>query len=344
MAVSLDDMEKQLKEKPVEEVQEVKEDEELNYALEKEPEVEIETPEEKKINPDEEKEYLLKALETGDENVIAWVKYNAIGIKQKEGKELTDEEKAFMEDMNRLYALDKQAEAQKEEQEKMAQEEKEKILREYNIVKEADPSKIDKMKQEDKVYRGGDSIPKLLKFALAMKKVKKKGGKVLVKITRDRQFFIEWTNKDIQFVEFFKKDEKGNMIPEITRFQEYKYTYEGSPIPVLFAVQGHSQGFDFYDQYRKDITSEMVSRIASRAYHSGYLEGINLRDKSKPNGLFAMLTEFMPLILIIGLLILGYLMYQQYQNMAAVYQAVQTMQVQMNTLVPTIDVNSIVLK
>lgn len=308
-----------------------------------EPEVEVKTPE--KVNPDEEKDYLIKALESGDEKVLTWVKYNAIGLKQKEGKTITEEEKQFMEDMNKLFAIDKEMEEKQQQDKENEEEIRAKVLEEYNIVKEVDPSKIDFMQKEDKVYRGGDSIPKLIKFALAMKKVKKKGGKVLVKITRDRKFFIEWTNKDIAFVTFESKDEKGNIIPEVTRFQEYTYTYEGSPIPVLFAVQGYSLGFDFFDKYKKDITSEMVSRIASRAYHSGYLEGVNLRDKSgNKNGFLSALTEFMPLILIAGLLILGWLMYQMYGDMTHLYNTVLQMQTQMNTLVPTIDANALIYR
>jgi hypothetical protein len=308
-----------------------------------EPEIEIETPQ--KINPDEEKDYLIKALEAGDENVVAWVKYNAIGLKQKEGKKITDDEKQFMEDMNKMFAMDKQIEEQQQAAKENDEELKAKVLEEYNIVKSADPSKIDSIKKEDKNYKGGDSLPKLLKFALAMKQVKKKGGKVLVKITRDRQFFIEWTNKDIAFITFPSKDEKGNIVQEITRFQEYKYTYEGSPVPVLFAVQGYSQGFDFFDKYKKDITSEMVSRIASRAYHSGYLEGVNLKDKgSNKNGLLSALTEFMPLILVIGLVVIAWMLWQNYESMKAVYTAVQLMQSQVNTLVPTVDVNAIILR
>lgn len=308
-----------------------------------EPEVEVKTPE--KVNPDEEKDYLIKALESGDEKVLTWVKYNAIGLKQKEGKTITEEEKQFMEDMNKLFAIDKEMEEKQQQDKENEEEIRAKVLEEYNIVKEVDPSKIDFIQKEDKVYRGGDSIPKLISFALAMKKVKKKGGKVLVKITRDRKFFIEWTTKDIAFVTFESKDEKGNIIPEVTRFQEYKYTYEGSPIPVLFAVQGYSLGFDFFDKYKKDITSEMVSRIASRAYHSGYLEGVNLRDKSgNKNGLLSALTEFMPLILIIGLVAILYLLNQNYESMKVVYNTMQVMQSQMNTLVPLIDANAMILR
>ena len=56
------------------------------------------------------------------------------------------------------------------------------------------------------------------------------------------------------------------------------------------------------------------------------------------------LTEWMPIILVIGLLIMGWLMYQMYGSMAEMYQTVQVMQSQMNTLVPVIDANALVLR
>lgn len=303
--------------------------EEDTFEEEKPEQIEIKHPKE---NKDEEKEYLIKALEEGDKEVGIYYKYKALGLKQKEGKQLTKEEKEFMIEMNQLYEQDRQAQQEAEQQLQEEAEKKQKILEEYEIVKANAPSKIDVIKADSKSFSGGDSIPKLLAFALAMKQAKKKGGKVLVKVTRDRKFYIEWTTKDLHFVEFSTKDEKGNVIPEVTRFTEYKYSYEGSPVPVLFAIQGYSEGFDFYDKYKKDITAEMVSRIASRARHSGYLEGINLRDKDKPkNNLMEGLQQWMPIILIIGLLVIGWFMYQMYNDMAATYKIVQALQQQVQT-------------
>ena len=271
---------------------------------------------------DEEKEYLLQALEEGDQDLLYHVKYKALGKKQAEGKPLTKEESAFMQEMNRLYTL----EQQKLEAQKMLEEENEKkkaeVMEEYQELKQTDPTKIDAV-MEQKGLRGGDSIPKLLKFAIQMKMAKKKGGKVLVKVTRDRRVIIEWTMKDLHFVEFYTKDEKGNLIPEVTRFNEYKYNYEGSPIPVLFAIQGYAEGYDFFDEFRKDITSEMVSRISSRSYHAGYLEGINLSEKKAPKGFLENLAPLMPIIMILGFLLMGWLLYMMYDEIQAMQMVVE---------------------
>ena len=269
---------------------------------------------------DSEKEYLLEALETGEPEILAHIKYKALGKKQSKGEELTKEESVFMEEMNKLYTLEQQKLDAQKMIEAETQAKKEEVMREYEEMKKVAPQKIDVV-NDSQTLRGGSSIPKLLKFAFQMKRAKKKGGKVIVKVTRDRKVIIEWTMKDLHFVEFYTKDEKGNVISEITRFNEYKYNYEGSPIPVLFAIQGYAEGFDFFDEFRKDITSEMVSRISSRSFHAGYLEGIDLREKQKPKGMLENLAPLMPIIMIIGFLIMGWLLYQMYgeiQDMAFV--------------------------
>jgi len=274
---------------------------------------------------DEEKEWLIKALENNqDPNLQAYLKYQALGQKQKEGKELTQEETLFLSDMNKLYEMEAQQQALQEKKIKENKETKEKIRKEYEKTKKNEPHKIDKVHKNLKLT-GAESLPRLLKFALLMKKAKNKGGKLVVKVTRDRKVMIEWTNKPLSFVEFWTTDEKGEEIPEITRFNEFKYNYEGTPIPVLFAIQGYAEGFDFFDEFRKDITSEMVSRIASRARHSGFLEGINQREKESKKGMFASLEPFMPLIILGGFVIMIVMMYMLYGEITKMVEEVETM-------------------
>lgn len=271
---------------------------------------------------DSEKDYLIQALESGEPEILAHIKYRAIGKKQADGVKLTKEESVFMEEMNRLYALERQKMEAQAQIQKEAEEKRKEVMQEYEQTKKNAPQKIDVV-NEEKTLRGGESIPKLLKFAYQMKMAKKKGGKVLVKVTRDKRVIIEWTMKDLHFVEFYTKDEKGNLIPEITRFNEYKYNYEGSPIPVLFAIQGYAEGFDFFDEFRQDITSEMVSRISSRSFHAGYLEGIDLREKQKPKSMLDNLQPLMPIIMILGFLVMFWLLYQMYGEIQAMYEIVQ---------------------
>jgi len=272
---------------------------------------------------DSEKDYLMEALETGEPEILAHIKYKAIGKKQADGKEITKEESVFMEEMNKLYALEKQKLEAQDKIQRESDQLKEQIKLEYDEMKKTAPEKID-IVDDSKTLRGGESIPKLLKFAFQMKKAKKKGGKIVVKVTRDRKVIIDWTLQDLHFVEFYTKDEKGNLIPEVTRFNEYKYNYEGSPIPVLFAIQGYAEGFDFFDEFRQDITSEMVSRISSRSFHAGYLEGIDLREKNKSKGLLDNLQPLMPIIMILGFLVMFWLLYQMYSEIQSMALVVDT--------------------
>lgn len=290
---------------------------------------------EKKQPKDEEKEWLMKALDSNqDPNLQAYLKYQALGLKQKEGKPLTQDETLFLADMNKMYEVEAQQQALQEQKIKEDEELKARVLEDYEKTKASSPEKIDSVDKSLKIT-GGESLPRLLKFALLMKKAKKKGGKLVVKVTRDRKVMIEWTNKPLAFVEFWTTDEKGAQVPEVTRFNEYKYNYEGTPIPVLFAIQGYAEGFDFFDEFRKDITSEMVSRIASRARHSGFLEGINQRDSEKNKGMFAGLEPFMPIIILGGFILMIFMMYLLYgevtnmiKEVEAVKQAVGVMVLQ----------------
>ena len=323
------------KKRGIDESKYIKDDEEAEMGeLEEDNLIEETTPEQltkeidtKDLHKDEEQEYLMKALNDSDPNLVAWVKYNALGLKQKEGKKLSKEETLYLTDMNKLYELERQNELKENAKEIDNEEKKEEVMKEYNKTKKLEPTKIDKVivNTEKQTLRGGDSIPKILKFAFLMKKAKKKGGKILVKVTRDRQVLLEWTNKELSFVEFWVTDEKGNQIPEVTRFSEYKYNYEGSPIPVLFAIQGYAEGFDFFDNFRKDITSEMVSRIASRARHAGFLEGVRLQDKQAKKNPFENIAPYLPIIIIVMCVAMIYFLYMMYEDQTKMLEAIASL-------------------
>jgi len=66
----------------------------------------------------------------------------------------------------------------------------------------------------------------------------------------------------------------------------------------------------------------MVSRISSRSFHAGYLEGIDLREKNKPKGLLDNLQPLMPIIMILGFLVMFWLLYQMYGEIQAMAEVV----------------------
>lgn len=305
-------------------------------------EVAIKTPEE--LLPKESK---YDSLIEEDEDLKQWLEYKRLQNKTKQGMPLTEDEKKFKEDIEEMQKKEMEAEKAQNlllQEEKLRQEKLENEIKEqYLETKKDNPSKVIQAKEKEISLTGGESLPKLLGFVFAMKTAKKKGGRILVQVFRNRKVIIKWTLNEVTFVEFFTKDEKGNDLMEITRFSEYQYSYEGTPIPVLFAVQGYAEGFDFFSEFRKDLSSEMVSRLVTRAWHSGYLKGAEVAQPKNKGDPFGFLTPFMPIIIIGGFIIMIYLLWQQYGAMNEMYATVQVLQAQMNTLAPTVDVNSLVV-
>lgn len=269
-------------------------------------------------------------------------------LKQKvaNGQPLTAQETQLKADYDLMAQREaeenKEAEAKAQAEAKRASDLQKQILMEYAETKEKNPEKIVKVSETEVILTGNTSIPKLIKFILTLNKAKKKGGKVLVQVFRSRKVLVKWTTSDVTFVEFYSNDEKGNQLMEVTRFNEYPYSFEGTPVPVLFAVQGYAEGFDFFDNFRKDISSEMASRIATRAFHAGINVGAAISDPKKKNGFLEGLMPFVPIIMIAGFGIMGFLLYQMYNDNTLMLHTIQGMQNQLNTQFP--DVNALVIR
>jgi hypothetical protein len=247
-----------------------------------------------------------------------YLEYLRIKKKVESKDKLTDEEIAFIKDIEDAAQREQEIKAAQEAKAKEESDRQEKLKAEiqadYEKTKKEAPEKIVAVREKDITLTGGESIPKLLKFIFAMKKARKKGGKVLIQVFRSRKVLVKWTANDITFVEFYTTDEKGNELMEVTRFSEYPYSFEGTPIPVLFAVQGYAEGWDFFSEFRKDLSSEMVSRLITRAFHAGYLKGAEVAQPTKKKNMLEGLMAFTPIICLGGFLIIGFLVYQMYTD------------------------------
>lgn len=290
-------------------------------------EIKIEEMDNKQI---EDKYLLIVAKLERKEKLTAY----EIGFKQR-----VDEAVAKAEEQNRI---NNQRLLLEEKEKELSQ--KEEFLKEYIKTKEQHPEQILRTKDKDIVLTGSSSIPKLLKFIFLLRKAKKKGGKILVQVMRNKQVLIQWTNKELSYVEFITKDEHQNELLEVTRFNEYIYTYEGTPIPVLFAIQGCAEGYNFFGEFAKDITSEMVSRLTSRAYHAGYEKGAELKKPGeKKSGLMNLLTKFMPVIVIGVAILVAYIAYTIYGDNTKILSALDTMHQQLALNAPR-DVNALIVR
>jgi len=256
--------------------------------------------------------------------------YLIITNKIKKGDRITKKEKEF----KAVYeeAKRKEIEFQEATEKKMLEEQakqaemQEQINKDYEEMKTNNPEKIDSNDTTSLSLKGSDNFLKVALTFMQLKKSNKKGGKIFIKVSRPKKVSIEWTTKDVRFVEFWSINERGDKVKEITRVSEYKYTFDGTSIPVLFAVQGIAESYDFYDAFRRDLTSETVSGIAMESYNAGYKDGLVLNEGKQKNSILAMLTEFMPLILILGFLVMIVLLWQMYDSTLAMQKAIELMQ------------------
>jgi hypothetical protein len=274
--------------------------------------------------------------------------YLLITNKEKEGEKLSEKELQFKqvyEEAKRKEQEFVQANEQKQLEEFERQKEmQEQINAEYEEYKLKHPETVETYDENSISLKGSDNFLKIALTFMQLKKSKKKGGKIFIKVARPKKVSIEWTTKDIRFVEFWSTNERGDKVKEVSRVNQYSYTFEGTSIPVIFAIQGFAEAWDFYGDFKKDLSSEIVSGIAMEAYNTGYKDGLVVSDKKKDNNILELLTKFMPLILIIGLIAILYLLNQNYESMKVVYQTMQVMQGQINTLVPNIPVDALVVK
>jgi hypothetical protein len=301
-----------------------------------------------KINEETKKDSKIDYTKYIEENeeVKQYLEYKRIKDRIDNGKEVSDAEKSWYNDIAQAEKI--QAEANAKQQQAMQEEiqiqekMKEEIDSAYKLEKEKHPERILITDARENSLHGGESIIKTLKFIAALKKAKKKGGKVLVQVLRTRRVIFKWTQEEITFVEFWTKDEKGNDLLEVTRFSEYPYSFEGTPVPVLFAIQGYAEGFDFYKDFRKDLTAELLSRISTRSFITGYMKGAEIRNPQEKKGdLLAGLMPFTPLILIGGIIILAWMMYQMYTDMGTMKLTMQSLVQQAQVVV---DSNALILR
>lgn len=273
-----------------------------------------------------------------NEEVKNFLEYARLKDRVDQGKAISEQEKVWLKSINEETKIKEEAEkhAQQialEEAERQKQYEEE-IMNEYKKEKKEHPEKITITDTRNKSLVGGESVIKMIKFALALKKAKQKGGKVLCQVTRGRKVKFEVTNRDISFVEFWSKDEKGNDLLEVTRFSEFPYSFEGTPVPVLFAVQGYAEGFDFYKDFRKDLTAELLSRISTRSFITGYMKGAEVRNPQEKKNQLEALQSIAPIVLIAAIFILGMMMYQMYNDTIAIKASLEALKAASVTVIP----------
>jgi hypothetical protein len=245
--------------------------------------------------------------------------YVLIINKLKKGKTITKKEEEFKQ----VYESAKQKEQETlEQQEKQFEKEQieqkflqDKINKEYEKFKVLHPDRIESIDTTKSFsMNGSENFLKVALMFLKLKKHKKKGGKIFVKVARPKKVSIEWTTKDLKYVEFWGKNDRGEAVKEVTRVNEYQYSFNGTSIPVVFAIQGVPIAYDFYSGMKKDLSSEFVSGLVMEAYNVGFKDGVVMTDKSKkPNPLEGILM-YLPIIIVIMCIAMIYFLYSMYED------------------------------
>jgi len=257
--------------------------------------------------------------------------YVLIINKLKKGKTITKKEEEFKQ----VYE-----EAKIKEQETLAQQEKEfekeqikqeflqeKINKEYEEFKELHPDRIESIDTSKSFsMNGSENFLKVALMFLKLKKHKKKGGKIFVKVARPKKVSIEWTTKDLKYVEFWGKNDRGEAVKEVTRVNEYQYSFNGTSIPVVFAIQGVPIAYDFYSGMKKDLSSEFVSGLVMEAYNVGYKDGVVMTDKSKKPNPLENIMMYLPIIIVIMCIAMIYFLYSMYEDQTKMLDMISALQ------------------
>jgi len=280
--------------------------EEAKKEIQKSPEPETEDEEEYEYDVSEEEEQHAipknKEKKTDYSNVVEAMPelkqdldYLLIVNKLKNGEKCSAKELEFKqvyEEAKQKEQVFNEANAIKEQEELERQKNlQEQINKEYEEYKTKFPQSIETYDEKSISLKGSDNFLKIALTFLALKKSKKKGGKIFIKVARPKKVSIEWTTKDIRFVEFWSTNERGDKVKEVSRVNQYEYTFEGTSIPVIFAIQGFAEAWDFYSEFKKDLSSEVVSGIAMEAYNTGYKDGLVVSDKKKDNPMAKYLND-----------------------------------------------------
>jgi len=258
------------------------------------------------------------------------LEYLRIKNKFDSAKDLTSKETEFKEQ----YELAKLKEQETvEQQEKQFEEEQlkqkavqEMVNKEFEEFKALHPDQVESVDTTKSFsMNGSENFLKVALMFLKLKKTKAKGGKVFVKVARPKKVSFEYTNKDLKYIEFWSKNERNEPVKEVTRVTEYQYSFNGTSIPVVFAIQGVPISYDFYSGMKKDLSSEFVSGLVMEAYNLGYKDGVILSDKSKkPDGLESIL-HYLPIIIVIMCVAMIYFLYSMYEDQTKMLEIIQAL-------------------
>ena len=289
-------------ETPIEKNFKETEDDDENTEIEDPPELTIE----KKL------EFIATKIKSGidpsDEEKLIWNGY----IAQVQAEE--EKQKAILEI----------EEKEKQEKKRLEDEQKKKELKEE--FDNAEPH--EKLLIKDKIVKADPSGGKI-KMWLFKNKVKKgykKGGTLILKAEKDTGIEFIYTDKPVKFVEFREKNERGEEIVNIARVVKTKHHLKKTSVPIHIAVEGVSENVSLLEGVKTDLSAEAVNKGFKMSYIGGYLKRDAELSQTDIKNNLEKLMPILVLAILGGMCIIGWIMYQnnqQMDNLKILFEALQ---------------------
>jgi hypothetical protein len=258
-----------------------------------------------------------------------------VNRKVNNNEELSFEENKFVNDLN-----EKIKQEELEEQQKRVLIEQEKIRQEYEAADPSEKLTAEQVAKNSVKINQGSLMGKLNLFLFnrKIKKAAEKGGTLILKAYKDSSIEMVYSKNPVRFIEFFEMSEVGDeQIKHVTKITKTKHRLKGTSIPLHIIAEGVFENLNLFENTEVNLSSEYLNRLTISTFQAGVAKGMGLKTESN---FLEGLLHWAPLIVLVGVVIICWFSYQQYDTMQALWTSQQIMQAQMNTLVPNLDMNS----
>ena len=271
--------------------------------------------EKKEAKKEESKEPIKKTLKDYPPQELEQ-KLREIQVKIDGGKELSFDEQVFVKEyedaINVLQRANLEQEQENKRQEEVANQEK--LNKEYASAPEEE--KLPGSTEGEYIYRGHGKLNEFFanrKIKKMYKKVKKKGGSVLIKFYKDTSAELVWLKRPVTFVEFLSKDETGDIIRSVSRITKNKHRLKGSSVPVHLAIEGSSENVSLLEGVNTSLSAKYINGLLQSSFEAGRAFEADLEQNKKKKFDIASIGFILTLIMLAVLLYLAYQQYNLYE-------------------------------
>ncbi|MEO5350121.1 MAG: hypothetical protein H7836_10800 [Magnetococcus sp. YQC-3] len=146
------------------------------------------------------------------------------------------------------------------------------------------------------------------------KKARRKGGEIIIKGNIGKGYEIVWSKNPVRFVEFFSKNEQGELVRNVTRITKTKGHLKGSSIPVHLCLEGVANSIDPFEGIETNMSAEYYNKLLMGQWQSGYAAGVAIKQEGQGMDKFAKFMPILMLVVVGCLIILIYMMSQIWEK------------------------------